>query len=98
MDIRRVSPDLKILVVTMHADRVLADACMQAGAVGFILKDADVSELLCAIRAVPGGVTSRRFSRATHRSIPRLIWPSVSPGSRPGSSKSCGCWVTGRAR
>lgn len=55
MDIRSVSPELKILVVTMHADRVLADACMQAGAVGFIPKDADVSDLIGAIRAVLAG-------------------------------------------
>jgi DNA-binding NarL/FixJ family response regulator len=41
--------------VTMHRDRVLADAVLQAGASGFIPKDAAVDELRWAIRAVLAG-------------------------------------------
>lgn len=48
-------PTMAILVVTMHRDRVLADAVLQAGAAGFIPKDASVDELRRAIRAVLAG-------------------------------------------
>jgi DNA-binding NarL/FixJ family response regulator len=48
-------PTMRILVVTMHRDRVLADAVLQAGASGFIPKDAAVDELRWAIRAVLAG-------------------------------------------
>jgi DNA-binding NarL/FixJ family response regulator len=49
------SPNPRILVVTMHNDRVLADAALQAGAMGFIPKDAEVAELKSAIRTVLRG-------------------------------------------
>ena len=54
-DIRSANPELKILMVTMHTDRILADACMQGGASGFIPKDAEVAELRLAIREVLAG-------------------------------------------
>lgn len=49
------TPGMRILVVTMHRDRVLADAVLQAGAAGFIPKDAEVAELRSAIRKVLAG-------------------------------------------
>ena len=55
MDLQGGSPATKVLVVTMHADRVLADAVMDAGAGGFVPKDADVSELRTAMREVLAG-------------------------------------------
>ncbi|HEU5218625.1 MAG TPA: response regulator transcription factor [Gemmatimonadales bacterium] len=55
MDLQRGAPAVKILVVTMHADPVLADAVMEAGAQGFVPKDAEVSELRTAIREVLAG-------------------------------------------
>lgn len=55
MDIRGALPATKILIVTMHTDRVLADACLQAGAGGFIPKDAEVCELRFAVREVLAG-------------------------------------------
>jgi DNA-binding NarL/FixJ family response regulator len=54
-EVLREMPGMKILVVTMHRDRVLADAVLQAGAAGFIPKDAEVAELHSAIRKVLGG-------------------------------------------
>jgi DNA-binding NarL/FixJ family response regulator len=54
-DIRSANPDLKILMVTMHRDRVLANACLQAGASGFVPKDAEVEELRSAMRQVLAG-------------------------------------------
>lgn len=54
-ELRAASPETKILVVTMHNDRVLADAALQAGAAGFLPKDAEVTELKFAIREVLQG-------------------------------------------
>jgi len=54
-ELHGASPETRVLVVTMHNDRVLADAALQAGAMGFIPKDAEVAELKCAIREVLQG-------------------------------------------
>ena len=54
-DIRALRPQLRILIVTMHLDRVLADAVLHAGASGFIPKDSGQQELESAISAVLAG-------------------------------------------
>jgi DNA-binding NarL/FixJ family response regulator len=54
-DIRALRPEMKVLVVTMHLDRVLADAVLHAGAHGFVPKDSGTEELHAAIRAVLAG-------------------------------------------
>jgi DNA-binding NarL/FixJ family response regulator len=51
-EIRQRYPDMKVLIVTMHVERILADAAMRAGASGFIPKDSGVDELSEAIREV----------------------------------------------
>lgn len=48
-------PSLKILVVTMYVDRVLADAALLAGAHGFVPKDSKVDELVVALNEVLAG-------------------------------------------
>lgn len=54
-DILATDPDLSVLVVTMHLDRVIADAVLDAGAHGFIPKDSTHTELDEAIRRVLAG-------------------------------------------
>ena len=54
-DIFAAAPDIKVLVVTMHLDRVIADAVLHAGAHGFIPKDCGLGELEDAIRRVLEG-------------------------------------------
>ncbi len=81
-DIRALQPDLKVLVVTMHLDRVLADAVLHAGAHGFIPKDSGMDELEEAILAVLAGrrylsarvpnITSRVGLGAIHAGLARL--------------------------
>jgi two-component system nitrate/nitrite response regulator NarL len=56
-DIKRLSPDTRIIVVTMHLDRVLADSALTAGAAGFVPKDAGLEELQRAIHVVMRGAT-----------------------------------------
>ena len=51
-DLVAAGTGFRILVVTMHVDRVLAEAAIQAGARGFVPKNADLPELRFAIREV----------------------------------------------
>jgi len=48
-DLHEVLPDQRVIVVTMHVDRVMVDASLRLGAAGFVPKDATVEELMMAI-------------------------------------------------
>ncbi|MBL8983735.1 MAG: response regulator transcription factor [Gemmatimonadetes bacterium] len=50
--VREAVPTLKVIVVTMHVDRALADLAISAGAHGFIPKEASADELNAAIEHV----------------------------------------------
>jgi len=54
-DLHAELPNLKILVVTMHSDRIMADASLQSGAHGFVPKDAGIPELKVALTRVLAG-------------------------------------------
>jgi DNA-binding NarL/FixJ family response regulator len=54
-ELKRVVPDTRVVVVTMHADPHLAAEAVRAGAVGYVLKHSAGSELLQAVREVAGG-------------------------------------------
>jgi DNA-binding NarL/FixJ family response regulator len=54
-DLRASLPGIKTLIVTMHCDPVLAGAALQAGARGFVPKDAKASELRHAVAVVIAG-------------------------------------------
>ena len=54
-EIRRKAPQVRVLVLTMHADDEYLRQCLKAGAAGYILKQAADQELLLAIRAVMRG-------------------------------------------
>jgi DNA-binding NarL/FixJ family response regulator len=54
-EVRALRPALKILIVTMHLDRGLANATLRAGASGFVPKDSGGEELELAISAVMMG-------------------------------------------
>lgn len=49
-------PDVRCLVLSGHGDQVLARKVMEAGAVGYIIKDSP-GEVLCGIHAVVNGET-----------------------------------------
>ncbi len=50
--IREKSPNTKILILTIHVDEQYVQEMIQAGANGYVLKDADRGELFSAVRAV----------------------------------------------
>jgi DNA-binding NarL/FixJ family response regulator len=51
----RVSPHIRILMVTMFEDDASVFMAMRAGARGYVLKDAEKAEMLRAVRAVGSG-------------------------------------------
>ena len=48
----RNQPDIKVLVLTMHADQSVVTTLMREGAHGYLLKDTDIEEVVEAIRTV----------------------------------------------
>jgi NarL family two-component system response regulator LiaR len=54
-EIKRHNPDLKIVVLTTFGDESRVGAAMEAGANGYLLKDADGGALLQAVHAVRQG-------------------------------------------
>ena len=72
-------PALRILVVTMHLDRTLADLALQGGAHGFIPKGATAEELNGAIRDVLSGerYISPKIPRRSFRDGAALEDPSL---------------------
>jgi DNA-binding NarL/FixJ family response regulator len=54
-EIKRRSPEMKILVLTVHKTEEYILATLQAGAEGYLLKDSTHAELLMAVRHVLGG-------------------------------------------
>ncbi len=50
-------PDLKVVILTMHAGREYVSRAIAEGADGYLLKDSAVQDLAAAIHAVIGGGT-----------------------------------------
>ena len=50
-------PDIKILVLSMHTEKEYILKVLEAGALGYLLKDAGKAEVITAIRAVAEGNT-----------------------------------------
>ena len=55
--IRRESPGTRIVMLTMHNDPQFAREALQAGATGYVLKEAARAELIQAVRAAAAGRT-----------------------------------------
>ena len=53
--IRRVSPETKVIVVTMHTAMAYAQAALKSGASGYVLKRSATDELLLAVQTVQLG-------------------------------------------
>jgi DNA-binding NarL/FixJ family response regulator len=53
----KAQPEIKIIALSMHADRRFANEMIRAGAQGYLVKDGAFEELAEAIRAVTSGKT-----------------------------------------
>ena len=54
-EIKRLSPQTKVLVLTVHKTEDYVFTALQAGADGYVLKDSSASELILAVRSVLSG-------------------------------------------
>jgi DNA-binding NarL/FixJ family response regulator len=66
--IRRYDPQARIVFVTVHAESMFVEAGLEAGALGYVLKDSAGDELIAAIRAALGGIryVSRELGGPEH--------------------------------
>ena len=89
--IARDSPEINILVVTMFEDDATVFQAMRAGARGYLLKGANSSEMLRAIRAADNGeaifspkvaVRLMDFFSSSRLSAPPEIFPELSERER----------------
>ena len=55
--LKTIDPAVRILVLSMHEDRIHATRALQGGAAGYVSKNAPPDELLDAVRCVAGGRT-----------------------------------------
>jgi DNA-binding NarL/FixJ family response regulator len=80
-----VAEDLgtEVLVLTSFSDHARIDAAIEAGAVGYLLKDAEPETLLDGIRAV-----ARGESPLDPRAARRLLSRASGSGARPASGTS----------
>ena len=75
--LHRVSPDTRALVLTVHLERRYEEESIAAGAGGFLQKDAPVSTILKAVRAVASGQ-----SWASRRSASLVLQNAEAAGPR----------------
>ncbi|KRF08163.1 two-component system response regulator [Paenibacillus sp. Soil766] len=71
-ELRRLMPDLAILILTMHDDDEYLFRAIHVGASGYILKSAPHEELLTAIRSVAAG-NAYLYPTATKRLMNEYI-------------------------
>ncbi len=57
VEIKKISPETKILVLTVHRTEEYIHATLEAGADGYLLKDAKLAELMAAVNNVLEGKT-----------------------------------------
>jgi DNA-binding NarL/FixJ family response regulator len=83
-EIRRLFPHTHRLVLTAHSNEEYVHAALDAGAQGYVLKDATSAELMLAIRTVAAG---RPF-----------LCQAIAAKSLPGHERSAADTMTGRER
>jgi DNA-binding NarL/FixJ family response regulator len=76
--LRDKCPETRVLILSMHSDSELVFRALEAGAAGYLLKEAAGAELEAAVRAVHGG---RRY---LSRAIAALELAPRGGGGRPG--------------
>ena len=93
-EMREHLPEVRTLILTMHAERIYADEAIRAGAMGYVLKLAKANELRFAISEaiagrtyvtpMLGGVAPVGRVEAAEQSVPAALrMPSVTGSSQP---------------
>ena len=50
--LQRLNPELKAIILSVHDEQTVVDACLAAGAKGYVLKRSAYTDLLAAVEAV----------------------------------------------
>jgi DNA-binding NarL/FixJ family response regulator len=88
--IHEFDPTVKVLILTMHDEEELVARCLEAGAAGYIVKNAPASELLNAIEMVQRGerylspVVLKKVvaGYVKHANVPQTSYSRLSPRER----------------
>ena len=56
--IRDQVPAVQVVILTMHADKGVLDRAIRAGAVGYLVKDCTIDEVVCTIEQAASGETA----------------------------------------
>jgi DNA-binding NarL/FixJ family response regulator len=78
---RQINPEIKVLILSMHSESSYIVKAMEAGASGYLLKDAGSQELVSAIRAVAQG-SIYLSSQASATLIEQLLAKNKKPAER----------------
>jgi DNA-binding NarL/FixJ family response regulator len=85
--IKKQYPRLPVLIQSMHEETMYSERSLQAGAMGYIMKDAPTEDLMTAIRKVLAGQIYTSEKMAT-KLVNRIIYGKAEPGSSPIDSLS----------
>ncbi|MCZ4410081.1 response regulator transcription factor [Cryomorphaceae bacterium 1068] len=77
IELKKRSPETKVIILTMHGDPSLIKRMMEIGASGFLLKNSDRSEFETALKRVAEGKTY--FSGDAARAV--ITGENVTPGN-----------------
>jgi DNA-binding NarL/FixJ family response regulator len=91
-EIRRLSPTTRKLVLTAHENEEYIRAALNAGADGYVLKDANSTELMLAIRTVSAG------QQFLCKAIASKILSGYLSGDQRASGEAVAQRITGRER
>lgn len=75
-------PNIKVLILSMHSESSYIVKALDAGANGYLLKDAGSAEMINAIRTVYGGATYYSQQVST------ILVQHITQGTQPKTSKS----------
>ncbi len=81
-EIRQMDPSIKVLALSMHGDKSYIVKMLEAGAQGYILKNAGKEEMLNAIHTVANGNTYLS-SQVSAKLIEQLTNPAASKKVKP---------------
>jgi two-component system, NarL family, response regulator DegU len=82
--IKQLFPEIRVVMLTMHADQEVLASAMRVGASGYLVKDCSTEEIANAIRDVAGGKTalSPQLAASMLEEVRRLDQPSTSDEDR----------------
>jgi DNA-binding NarL/FixJ family response regulator len=75
--VRQAALPVKVLIVTAYDDNPFVTAALQAGANGYVMKDADADQIIAAVRSIHHGQTALDPAVARMLVAPPAVNPAV---------------------